>query len=126
MIVLMELLLTICLCRKYTWAYNDSDYYDLKVSEYIEEYRTENADVPVRYLYGGEMVYIDLIQFALRDKQIEILLESDIPETGSICGSVLPEEGFLIADHGSPYLEELEKHYKKCVESNSFVLFLVK
>lgn len=128
-VLLMELLLTICLCRKYTWTYSDYDYYDLKVCEYIEEYRIENADMPVWYLYGGGTTYIDLIQFAMRDQKIEILWEKDMPaigNVGKIPASVLPEEGFLIADRESPYLEELENQYQKCVESNSFVLFLAK
>jgi len=125
-LLLMELLLTICLCRKYIWAYNDSDYYDLKVCEYIEEYETENADVPVWYLYGGGTNYIDLIQFAMRDKKIEILKEKDESGKEGIWETLeplLPEDGFLIADEKSPYLTELEEKYEKCVESNSFVLF---
>lgn len=113
-VLLMEILLTICLCWKYTWTYNDSDYYDLKVYEYIKEYETENGDVPVLYLYGGGTNYIDLIQFAMRDKKIEIIREKD-----------LAKEGFLITDYNSPYLLELEDQYMKCVESNSFVLFLL-
>lgn len=147
-VLLMELLLTICLCRKYTWTYNDSDYYDLKVCEYIEEYEAENVDVPVLYLYGGGTNFIDLIQFAMRDKKIEILQEKDISgEMGEwdVLEPLLPENGFLILDAESPYraaLEEKEHGHKKegerlleqaderqcekCVESNSFVLFLVK
>lgn len=126
-ILLMELLLTICLCRKYTWTYNDSDYYDLKVYEYIVEYETEKPDMPVRYLYGGGTNYIDLIQFAMRDRRIEILQEQD--ESGAVkewdeLERFLPKEGFLIADPQCPYLTELEERYEKCVESNSFVLFL--
>lgn len=113
-VLLMEVLLTICLCRKYTWTYNDSDYYDLKVYEYIEEYEAKNGDVPVLYLDGGGTNYIDLIQFAMRDKEIEIVREKDMVKTG-----------FLIADYNSPYLSELEEEYRKCVESNSFVLFLL-
>ena len=127
-VLLMELLLTICLCRKYIWVYNDSDYYDLKVYEYIEEYEIENVDMPVWYLYGGGTNYIDLIQFAMKDKKIEILWERDEAgkgDTWNILEPILPKEGFLIADYQSPYLEQLEEKYRKCVESNSFVLFLV-
>lgn len=139
-VLLMELLLTICLCRKYTWTYNDSDYYDLKVCEYIEEYEAENADAPVWYLYGGGTNFIDLIQFAMRDKKIVILQEKDVPgEEGGwdALRLLLPEEGFLILDAKSPYLEALEEKagrlpeqtddykYEKCVESNSFVLFRI-
>ncbi|MCM1175360.1 MAG: hypothetical protein NC341_09950 [Blautia sp.] len=127
-VILIELLLTICLCRKYTWAYNDSDYYDLKVCEYIEEYEAGNGniDASVSYLYGGGTYFIDLLQFAMRDKRIEILAEKE--ESGEekawdVLEPLLPEDGFLIADYNSPYLVELEECYEKCVESNSFVLF---
>lgn len=130
-VLLMEILLTVCLCRKYTWVYNDSDYYDLKVYEYMETYWSENTDTPVWYLYGGGTNYIDLIQFAMRDKKIEILLEEDVfggkedlKKDVEVLEQVLPETGFLIADYKSPYLSELEEKYLKCVESNSFMLFL--
>lgn len=144
LVLFMEVLLTVCLCRKYTWVYNDSDYYDLRVYEYIEEYEVENGDVPVLYLYGGGTAYIDLIQFAMRDKKIEIIRERDIPgkengwdisrenqesDTGGWMGFLeesLEGTGFLIADYNSQYLPELEEHYEKCVESNSFVLFRMK
>ena len=140
-VLLMELLLTVCLCRKYTWIYNDSDYYDLKVCEYIEEYVAENADVPVWYLYGGGTAYIDLIQFAMRDQKIGILQEKDVSGEEAVWETlemILPERGFLILDAKSPYLAVLEGKvecppeqaggctYEKCVESNSFVLFLIK
>ena len=130
-VLLMELLLTICLCRKYTWTYNDSDYYDLKVCEYIEEYETENADAPVLYLYSGGTNFIDLIQFAMRDKKIEILQEKDLSGVEGewdMLETLLPENGFLILDAESSYLAALEEErpFEKCVESNSFVLFLVK
>lgn len=128
-VLLMELLLTICLCRKYTWIYNDSDYYDLKVCEYIEEYEAENTDIPVWYLYGGGTNFIDLIQFAMRDKKIEILQEKDVPggeKEWDVIEPFLPEEGFLILDESSSYLAVLEEKYEKCVESSSFVLFMIK
>ncbi len=141
-VLMMEALLTICLCRKYIWTYNDSDYYDLRVYEYIEEYELENGGMPVSYLYGGGTAYIDLIQFAMRDKKIEIIRERDIAgkENGwnnsrenqesdteswlEFLKENLAETGFLIVDYNSQYLPELEEHYEKCVESNSFVLFL--
>ncbi len=131
-VLLMEILLTICLCRKYTWSYNDSDYYDLKVYEWITDYEAQNGDVPVRYLYGGGTNYIDLIQFAMRDKKIEIIWEKDSPDDGNgqeisqeIREPGFSEPAFLIADYNSPYLPELEEKYMKCVESNSFVLFFI-
>lgn len=126
MLLLMEILLTICLSSKYTWHFNDTNYYDLKLYEYIDSYEAEHQDVPVSYLYGGGVQYIDLIQFAMQGQTIEILREKDAsgnsPEWESLRDS-FPEEGFLIVDSDSGYLEELEKNCRKCKEGYSFVLF---
>lgn len=142
--LLIEILLTLCLSTKYTWFFNDIDYYDLKVYEYIEEYEAaeygkegttigadggvaETIGVPVSYLYGGGLPYVDLIQFAMRDKTIAILSESDASGaklSWEALEPALPEEGFLLVDSGSGYLEELEEKYERCVESSSFVLFM--
>lgn len=126
MLLLMEILLTICLNSKYTWHFNDTNYYDLKLYEYIDSYEAEHQDVPVSYLYGGGVQYIDLIQFAMQGQTIEILREKDesgnSPEWESLRDS-FPEEGFLIVDSDSGYLEELEKNCRKCKEGSSFVLF---
>lgn len=112
-ILLMEILLTLCLGKKYTKLFNDINYYNLRIAEYMEEY-----DTPITYLYGGGFQYIDLIQFAMRDRKIEIIRFQNWENQQ-------PEEGFLIVDQGCEYLEEIEQRYKKCCESQAFILFLI-
>lgn len=111
-ILLMEILLTFCLGRKYINLFNDINYYNLRIAEYMEEY-----DVSITYLYGGGFQYIDLIQFAMRDRKVEIIRLEDLDSQQS-------DEGFLIVDKGCEYLEEIEQKYKKCSESQAFILFL--
>ncbi len=126
-VLLMEILLTLNLNRKYTWPYNSANYYDLKVYEFIEDYEMENVRVPVRYLYGGGRQYIDLIQFVMRDETIEIIEMKD--DSGKEHGwetikESISTDGFLIVDYKCIYMEELEQAYQKCTEGNNFVLFL--
>lgn len=129
-VLLMEILLTLNLNRKYTWPYNSANYYDLRVYEFIEDYEIyemENVRLPVRYLYGGGRQYIDLIQFVMRDETIEIIEMKD--DFGKEHGwetikESISTDGFLIVDYKCIYMEELEQAYQKCTEGNNFVLFL--
>ncbi len=130
-ILLVEILLALCLGRKYTKPFNEINYYNLMIAEYMEEY-----EEPIVYLYGGGFPYIDLIQFAMRERKIEIVrlqdLESQLADTvqkkeanemAAELENILPREGFLIVDQGCKYLEEIEQKYKKCAESQAFILF---
>lgn len=129
-ILLMETLLSFRLEEKYITYFNDVNYYNLRIAAYMKEFDEE----PVTYLYGGGFPYIDLIQFAMKEKKIEIIwlkdlenapeneAEIDKPEI-SEWESILPEEGFLIADQGCAYMDELKGRYKECMESQAFVLF---
>ncbi len=110
-ILIAEILLTFCLEKKYTKPFNDINYYNLKIAGYMKEY-----DEPIVYLYGGGFPYIDLIQFAMRDRTVEIVKIQDLENK-------LPDKGFLIVDRGCEYLEEIEKRYRKCMESQAFILF---
>lgn len=130
-VLLVEIVLTGCLSKKYTWYFNDIDYQDLRIYEYITEWQDMHGckDIPVSYLYGGKNQYIDLLQFAMRDRKINILQEQDSEGEKmewDILEDTLPEDGFLIADYESAYLEELGKKYDKCRESASFVLYMAK
>ena len=117
-ILIMEILLVFCLKGKYTKPFNDKNYYNLMISQYMAEY-----DKPISYLYGGGYTFIDLIQFDMRDRKINIIMEKDLESQQE---GILPDQGFLIVDQECEYLEEIEERYKKCIESQSFILFLAK
>lgn len=131
--LLVEILLTGCLSKKYTWYFNDIDYQDLRIYEYMSEWQDMHGyrygDMPVSYLYGGGGQYIDLLQFAMRDRKIAILQEQDSEGEKmewDILEATLPKAGFLIADYESAYLEKLGEKYDKCRESASFVLYITR
>lgn len=111
-VLLLETILGFCLGEKYIRFFNDVDYYNLRIAEYMEAYED-----PIVYLYEGGFPYIDLIQFAMQDRKVEIIRQKDAAE-GALSG-----KGFLILDRESEYVEEMERSYKKCMESQAFVLF---
>lgn len=141
-VLLAEILLAFCLEKKYTKPFNDINYYNLMVARYMEEY-----EEPVVYLYDGGFPYIDLIQFAMRERSVGIIriqelevLQPDVWETNGLDMTEaektadvlpegllkrLPEEGFLLVDRGNEYIEVMEQTYKKCMESQAFILFLI-
>ncbi len=122
-ILSIEILLTLCLGRKYIGPFNDVNYDNLRITEYVKEY-----DEPVNYLYGGGFQYIDLLQFDMKDKKIEIIKLQDIENRSGLTEveHTLPTKGFLIVDQGCKYLEEIEKKYQRCTDSYAFILFTTK
>lgn len=122
-ILSIEILLTLCLGRKYIGPFNDVNFDNLRISKYVKEY-----DEPVSYLYSGEFPYIDLIQFDMRDRKIEIIKPQDTDRELNLTEveQILPAKGFLIVDQGCSYLEEIEKKYQRCMDSYTFILFTAK
>lgn len=120
-LLLMESGLAFCLGEKYIRHFNDMNYYNLKIYQYMED-----SEAPVSYLYGGGFSGIDLLQFALQDRKIEVIRAEELDLNGSEEGNNLPQEGFLIVDQGCGQLAEIEQNYTKCAESRAFVLFRIK
>lgn len=130
-VLLMEGMLTFRLDQKYIYYFNDMNYYDLEVYEYIEDYeKKENKTVPVYYLHDGGQIYINLIQFAMQDETLHFIYEKK--EDGDMLSweeleATLPVDGFLVTDCDDDYLPGLDGKYRKCVESRSggFTLFML-
>ena len=114
--------------------FNEENYEELQIYEYIEEYQSdsnavnEEDNTPVCYLYNGGITLIDLIQFAMQEESITVIKEKEIVkgEDGrKALYACLPDEGVLIVDTSSSYRKELENSFKKCVETNDFILLFI-
>lgn len=112
-LLILEIGLGMWLNYKYTYRFNDLIYTETWVSDYLEE--ESRKDAPITYLYEDGIVYIDTIQFNLRNRPIRVLYEAEYP--------LYLEEGYLIVDAESSYREELESKYYLCVESSYFALY---
>lgn len=115
-VLMMEIMLTFCLGRKYTQLFNNVNEYDLQVCEYIA-----GSSLPVIYLYDDDIPYIDLLQFAMRDRKIEVITPAEVEET--TMEEFLPEDGYIIAAPGCGCVEEIAERYRKCFACKDFILF---
>lgn len=115
-VLLLEVVLTFCLSRKYTQLFNSVNEYDLRVCEYMAD-----SERPVIYLYDDGIPYIDLLQFAMRDRKIEVITPAEAENAA--LEELLPEDGYIIAAPGCGYVEEMAESYRKCFESKDFILF---
>lgn len=115
-ILLLEIMLTFCLSRKYIQLFNNVNEYDLRVCEYIAD-----CGRSVIYLHDGGIPYIDLLQFAMRNRKIEVITPAEVEETA--LEELLPEDGYIIAAPGCECVEKVAESYRKCFESKDFILF---
>ncbi len=115
-----ELILVHQLNTKYTYLFNRVDEYDLQI------YQAINTEYPVQYLYGGGQAYIDLIQFYMMDKSIQVvsMKENNLNED-NILQYQWKSESYLIVDIENETVEVLEENYEKCAEGRKFALFWV-
>ena len=106
-----EIVLGLLLCTNNTYVSSRVDRNDLQVFRYIDS--EENMEVPVQYLAENDHTFIDLIQFYMEDRKIDVIYD----ESEIIPGSL------LIIDVESPSLDSIKERYELCKETAWFNLF---
>lgn len=97
-------------------AYGDIQTAD-KLLEVLED---AGKDAGVVHLYEKEeLQYIELVQFRLRDKRVEVLTREDQERLAE----VVKDGMILITQDTYEHNEELKKIYRKCWQSGHLVLF---
>lgn len=133
-VVMMEVFLTLLLSGKYTYKYNEVNYADIRLCEYL----TEGKAPTVCYLEEGDYQYIDLIQFTLRETSVHMIRYDEVPEKKNEPGGVgetasiginadavrraVGTDGYLLVRMDSVSRERLEKTFSVVEESGRFVL----
>lgn len=132
--VLLEVFLALLLSGKYTYKYNEVNYADIRLCEYL----TEEETSAVCYLEEGDYQYIDLIQFTLRENPVHIIRCDDVSEKknepgerGELVSTVIDADavrrklgtsGYLFVHMDSVSRKTLEKVFSVVEEGGHFVL----
>jgi len=109
-ILALEVTLGIIINTQNTYVSADIDRSDLKVATYIETHGSESK--PVQYLAMPDRPFIDLIQFDLKDRSIDVIWNE---------GEIVP--GYLIVDIDSPYRDKFDLLYNLKQETHWFALY---
>ena len=105
--------LGILLSYRYVYLFNEINRLNLRVPEWIEQYTDETETV--WYLDEGGLPYIDLLQFYLPDREIQIIEEEDMAE--------LQGDGYLIVPWHSERIKDTVREERLQVEGTNFELY---
>lgn len=129
LVICAEIALGIGLHHKYTYRFNELIGTEVRLAEQIGESDTVS---PVTYLYGGEITYIDIIQFQLPERKIAVVLEDEVETIGVLDGYPVVERqdgevtelsGYVLLDTESIFREQMDSYRSPCAESSYFVLY---
>ena len=105
--------LGILLSYRYVYLFNEINRLNLGVTDWIEQNTDETEKV--WYLDEGGMPYIDLLQFYLPDREIQIIAGEDMPD--------LQGDGYLIVTWHSEWIKDTVRDERLQVEGTNFELY---
>ena len=105
--------LGILLSYRYVYLFNEINRLNLGVTDWIEQNTDETEKV--WYLDEGGMPYIDLLQFYLPDREIQIIAVEDMPD--------LQGDGYLIVTWHSEWIKDTVRDERLQVEGTNFELY---
>lgn len=129
LVVCTEILLGMSLNHKYTYRFNELISVEINLAGQIGQ---AAGDVPVVYLYGGGITYIDVIQFQLPEREILVVPEDEVKKIAILDGRPVVERqngevtevsGYAVLDAESVYREQMDSYRRPCAESSYFVLY---
>lgn len=111
----LEIGLGIQASEHYVYYYNSINYSDMAIKAVMEEEALSERNL--LYLHESGEAYASYLQFLMRDRPIGVITKEDIAKRNEIKNEI------LIAASGTSCRRELEKLYKECKETYSFLLF---
>lgn len=118
---ILEIVLALRASAIYLDASARGAFRDTFIADKIEELREEEPQSRILYINDNEYSLISIMQFMLRDEDIEILpYKSTIEEYSS---KEMTETDIVLLDYRSSYGTELEKKYDCNVVNGHFILY---
>ncbi len=111
-----QIVLGLLLSYRYVYLFNDINRTNIRVAEWVMEHAGEN-DI-VWYLEEGGLPYIDLIQFYLEDRTIQVLSSKNISDD-----ELLQKEGYLIVSLDSERIDRCLQKDEAKVRGANFAVY---
>lgn len=105
--------LGLLLSYRYVYLFNEINRLNLRVTDWIEQ--QDDEPEPVWYLNEGGLQYIDLLQFYLPDREIQIIAGEDMSD--------LQGDGYLIVPWHSERIKDAVREERLQVEGVNFELY---
>lgn len=121
MVIVMEFLLSVRISGMYIDKAAKGTYRDITIVEKIEELRREDPERRIVYLLEDEWSFISVLQFMMRDEEIDILpLRDDIEAYSQ---EELDADDILVLFYQSSFIQEAEKKYTSHLLNGHFYMY---
>lgn len=121
LLIVMEFALSVRASTLYIEPSTMGAYRDSILVEYIQEIQAEKENSRLIYIHEEEKTIISILQFMLRDKDIEVV--SQKKSISQYTAEELTIDDLIILDFDSSYAQEVEKQYKKHILHGHFVVY---
>ena len=95
------------LCNKYMYSIQPYVYTDVQLTRKVERLEEENPDRQIIHIFKGGIPYIEVVQFGLRDKTIDVI-DAEVTDVDI---ASLPDGAIVITDADTPLDAELSNKY---------------
>lgn len=121
LLIVMEFVLSVRASTLYIEPSTMGAYRDSVLVDYIQEIQSEKEDSRLIYIHEEEKTIISILQFMLRDEDIEVVNKKE--SINQYTAGELTENDLIILDFDSSYTKEVEKYYKKHILHGHFVVY---
>lgn len=121
MVVVLEFVLSVRASELYIDTSSIGAFRDSIVAEKIEELRKDNDDRRVVYIQENEEAFISIMQFMLRDIDIELLQYRKTIE--EYANTEIDADDIILLSYDSAYTNEVEKKYQNTMLNGHFVIY---
>ena len=108
---IIQLSLSVFTCNKYIFSMQPYLYTNILLTRQIQKLEDNNPDRQIIHIYEGGVQYIEVVQFNLRERYIDIInAENDKKDIG-----ILPLNAIIVTEADTKYDEELKNVYDTCI-----------
>ena len=93
-------------------------YGDLIVGDKLQDIRKERKNADILYLYEDAVQYIEIVQFANKDADINVIYPS-----GDYVGNSVNENMIVLCDYNSAYCKELSQRFDNKYQMGHFIMY---
>ena len=83
-IIMVQLVLSVITCNKYMYSIQPYVYTDVQLTRKVEKLQNEDPGRQIIHIFKGGIPYIEVVQFGLRDKTIDVIDLGDVKRSCSV------------------------------------------
>ena len=110
-LIVIQLALSVVTCNKFMYSIQPYVYTDVQLTDKVERLEEADPDRQIIHIFKGGIPYIEVVQFGLRDKVIDVI----DAEVEDVFISAFPLDAIIITDADTPLDADLRDKYDTAI-----------